>query len=64
VFVTVPRIKPGNPASLAEVVPGERHTYVQLAPYPSWKANTVLEDRLNCDDAIVSVFRTKVSDKK
>lgn len=61
VFVTVPRIKSGNPASLAEIVPGERQNSVLLAPFPSWKANTVVEDRLNCDDVIVSVFRTKVS---
>jgi len=62
VFVTVPRIKSGNPASLAEIVPGERHNSVLLAPFPSWKANTVVEDRLNCDDVIVSVFRTKIDD--
>lgn len=62
VFVTIPRIKPGNPASLAEVVPGDRPGSVLLSPYPSWKANTVVEERVHCDDTIVSVFRTKVSD--
>lgn len=62
-FVTVPRIKPGNPASIAEIVPGDRPDSVLLAPYPNWKANTVLEDRINCDDTIVSVFRTKVSEQ-
>lgn len=61
VFVTVPRIKPGNPASIAEIVPGDRSNSVLLAPYPNWKANTVSEDTINCDDTIVSVFRTKVS---
>jgi len=63
VFVTVPRIKPGNPASIAEVVPGDRPSSVLLAPYPNWKANTISEDMINCDDTIVSVFRTKVSKK-
>lgn len=62
VFVTIPRIKPGNPASIAEIVPGDRPNSVLLAPYPNWKANTVSEDRINCDDTIVSVFRTKVSE--
>jgi len=61
VFVTVPRIKPGNPASVAEIVPGDRPNSVLLAPYPNWKANTISEDTINCDDTIVSVFRTKVS---
>lgn len=61
VFVTVPRIKPGNPASIAEIVPGDRPNSVLLKPYPNWKANTISEDTINCDDTIVSVFRTKVS---
>lgn len=60
VFVTIPRIKPGNPASLAEIVPGDQPHSVLLEPYPNWKANTVVEDKLHCDDTIVSVFRTKV----
>ncbi|XP_022176747.1 protein yellow-like [Myzus persicae] len=60
VFVTVPRIKPGNPASIAEIVPGDRPSSVLLAPYPNWKANTISEDTINCDDTIVSVFRTKI----
>ncbi|XP_060851061.1 protein yellow-like [Rhopalosiphum padi] len=60
VFVTIPRIKPGNPASLAEIVPGDRANSVLLAPYPNWKANTISEDTVNCDDTIVSVFRTKI----
>jgi hypothetical protein len=63
VFVTIPRIKPGNPASLAEIVPGDRANSVLLAPYPNWKANTISEDMINCDDTIVSVFRTKVSEQ-
>ncbi|VVC35639.1 Hypothetical protein CINCED_3A006747 [Cinara cedri] len=60
VFLTIPRIKPGNPASIAEIVPGNRPNSVLLAPYPNWKANVVSEDKLNCDDTIVSVFRTKI----
>lgn len=60
-FVTVPRIKPGNPASLAEVVSGDRPKSVLLSPFPNWKTNIVSEDRLHCDSTIVSVFRTHVS---
>ncbi|XP_025201994.1 protein yellow-like isoform X1 [Melanaphis sacchari] len=60
VFVTIPRIKPGNPASIAEIVPGDSPKSVLLAPYPNWKANTISENKLNCDDTIVSVFRTKI----
>lgn len=60
VFVTVPRIKPGNPASIAEIVPGDRPNSVLLAPYPNWKANTISEDAVNCDDTIISVFRMKI----
>ncbi|XP_001942648.2 protein yellow-like [Acyrthosiphon pisum] len=60
VFVTVPRIKPGNPASIAEVVPGDRPSSVLLAPYPNWKVNTISEGTINCDNTIVSVFRTKI----
>jgi len=60
-FVTVPRIKPGNPASISEIVPGDHPNSVLLAPYPNWKANTISEGTINCDETIVSVFRTKVS---
>jgi len=63
VFVTVPRIKPGNPASIAEIVPGDRSNSVLLAPYPNWKANTISEDTVNCDETIISVFRMKVSEQ-
>lgn len=63
VFVTIPRIKPGNPASIAEIVPGDRPDSVLLAPYPNWKANTISEDTVNCDDTIISVFRMKVSER-
>ena len=63
VFVTVPRIKPGNPASIAEVVPGDRPSSVLLAPYPNWKVNTISEGTINCDNTIISVFRTKVSEQ-
>lgn len=62
VFVTIPRIKPGNPASLAEIVPGDRPNSVLLAPFPNWKTNIVSEDKIHCDSIIVSIFRTHVSE--
>lgn len=60
-FVTVPRLKTGNPSSLNELVPGNEGDSPLLTPYPNWEANTVLDDQVNCDDTIISVFRTKVS---
>lgn len=64
VFVTVPRILPGNPASIAEVVPGNSADCNQLAPYPNWQTNTILdENHIDCEKTIVSVFRTKVNEQ-
>lgn len=64
VFVTVPRILPGNPASIAEVVPGHCSDCYLLAPYPDWQTNTILdENHIDCKKTIVSVFRTKVSEQ-
>lgn len=61
VFVTVPRTKPGNIATLNELVPGKDPHSPLLKPYPNLKANLVLENQLYCDETIVSVFRTKVN---
>uniref|UniRef100_A0A2S2R7V0 Protein yellow n=1 Tax=Sipha flava TaxID=143950 RepID=A0A2S2R7V0_9HEMI len=60
VFVTVPRTKPGNIASIAELVRGTNSKSPLLRPFPNRKANLVVENHLNCDDTIVSVFRTKI----
>ncbi|XP_050432424.1 protein yellow-like isoform X1 [Adelges cooleyi] len=61
IFVSVPRIKPGNPASLAVLVPEDSKPPL-LAPFPSWKFHFLSEDRPDCDNSIISVFRMKIDD--
>jgi len=57
-FVTLPRVRPGVPVTLATVSQRRRNGQYLLAPYPDWPSQN--RGPGNCGNGITSVFRTHV----
>ncbi|KAG8262359.1 cuticle pigmentation [Homalodisca vitripennis] len=58
VFVTLPRLKPGVPVTLATVTSQRKNGSNLLAPFPDWPSNAPGR----CDTSFSSVFRIHIDD--